>query len=466
MQLMMTANKKIVDLRSEISLELIQRYRFIPLQKKENVLQIGIVDATDRQTVDALQFYTGLTIQPITISEDQLNLFIEKNIREQNKVKHLILPKELTLENNLQVIQENPVNYDEPLIKFVDELLQHAIQQATSDIHIEPYETSCRIRYRQDGLLREITEIPIQLASRLVTRLKVMAKLDITERRLPQDGRIQRNGIDIRFNSCPTLFGEKMVLRLLDASKVSLDIDSLGLNDLQKQIFLQKISQPQGLILVTGPTGSGKTVTLYSALNYLNQPEKNILTVENPVEIQLKGINQVNINPKIGLDFSNTLRTFLRQDPDIIMVGEIRDQETAAIAIQAAQTGHLVFATLHTNHALETLNRLQSMGIAPHQLASSISLIIAQRLVRKLCLQCNIQMPCGDCIDGFKNRVGIYEFLPITTPLSELIEQSASTHILMEQMKREGFVTLRESGLEKIRQGITSLTELNRIISP
>ena len=463
-------NHKTIDFN--INIDLIQRYRFIPLKIENNILNIGVSDPTDRHAFDAISFHTGYITQPVIILEEQLAEYIEKNFSETAINKNLIIPKELSLEITQASIQENPVNYDEPLIRFVDHMILHAIQQAASDIHIEPYETNSRIRYRQDGMLFEITQIPAQLASRLITRLKVLARLDITERRLPQDGRLQIHNIDIRINSCPTLFGEKIVLRLLNSKNNSLEINDLGFSELQKNIFLKKISQPQGLILVTGPTGSGKTVTLYTALNYLNTSEKNILTVEDPVEIQLNGINQVNINPKIGLDFSNTLRTFLRQDPDIIMVGEIRDHETAKIAVQAAQTGHLVLSTLHTNSAIETLSRLQSMGIASYNIINSISLIIAQRLIRKLCDICKQPdtfstyfraIGCDHCLQGYQGRIGIYEFLPISDKIAGLILSEANSIILTEQAKQEGFITLRDAGFEKVTQGVTSLTELNRV---
>lgn len=339
-------------------------------------------------------------------------------------------------------------------IQLADQLIQHALTLSSSDIHIEPYEKNCRIRYRQDGLLQKIAEIPAHQASGLITRLKVMAKMDIAERRLPQDGRFQLEKIDVRMNTCPTLYGEKAVLRLLDTTNISLDIDSLGLHENQKKIFLKTITRPQGLILVTGPTGSGKTVTLYSALNFLNKIEKNISTVEDPVEIELPGINQVNINPKINLTFSQVLRTFLRQDPDIIMVGEIRDAETAKIAVQAAQTGHLVFSTLHTNSAIETLNRLQSLNIAPYNIIHSISLIISQRLIRK------------SSINGYLGRMAIFELLTLSDNLSELILQNANTATLLSQAKNEGFSTLYENGLKKVSEGLTTLTELHRVIQP
>lgn len=389
----------------------------------------------------------------------------QNTLAEAARYLELSLAKELDAEPI--VLKENSTNYEEPLIRFVDIIIQNALQKSASDIHIEPYKTICRIRYRQDGILYEIAEIPGKLASRLVTRLKVMAQLDISERRLPQDGHFQitqAGVIDVRINTCPTLFGEKVVLRLLDARKTSMEINSLGFTADQKKIFLEKISQPQGLILVTGPTGSGKTMTLYSALRHLNISEKNISTVEDPVEIQLAGINQVNINPKIGLHFATALRTFLRQDPDILMVGEIRDPETAEIAIQAAQTGHLVLSTVHTNSALETLARLQSMGIAPYHLSRSISLIISQRLIRKLCQHCRHAQACEHCLDGYQGRVGIYEFLPMTEAIAQLILSGAATQTISAQLQGQGFLSLRQIAMEKVKLGITSLSEINRVL--
>lgn len=374
-------------------------------------------------------------------------------------------------DDSLVFIKEESVNYDEPLIKFTDNVLNHAIQQSASDVHIEPYEDNCRIRYRLDGLLREIAEIPSQLATRLVARLKILAKLDISERRLPQDGRFQFYQHDIRINSCPTLFGEKVVLRILNTGQSTYNIASLGFLDSQLTLFKEKISQPQGLILVTGPTGSGKTNTLYTALDYLNTPEKNISTVEDPIEIQLKGINQINIHPKIGLNFATILRSLLRQDPDIIMVGEIRDEETAGIAIQAAQTGHLVFSTLHTNSAADTFTRLKSMNIPEYNLANSISLIIAQRLIRKLCDYCKLPdnlssedinslglitpqteitifraNNCEHCINGYHTRTAIYELMT------------------MNEYKTHNFISLRQSATNKVIQGISSIAEINRVL--
>ena len=467
--------------------EWIKRYRIIPLKKINNTLQVALSDPTDRQVLDILTFHTGLILFPFLVSEEKLDQFINHhfNNAHTNRILELSLLKELVPEDNSTAIQEQSIHYNEPVIRFVDHMIEHALQQSASDIHIEPYENNCRIRYRQDGILYKTTEIPINLATRLATRLKVMAKLDISERRLPQDGRFQLHHVDIRINICPTLFGEKIVLRLLDIKKASLAINELGLSDQQYRIFLNGISQSQGLILVTGPTGSGKTITLYSALHYLNTPEKNISTVEDPVEIQLNGINQININSKINLHFSTILRTLLRQDPDIMMVGEIRDSETADIAIQAAQTGHLVLSTLHTNSAIEAISRLQSMNIVPYNMISSITFIIAQRLIRKLCIHCkqpdaisdtliknivnhdNVQtfrsVGCANCFNGYQGRTGIYEILVMTDNLAHLILKKTDSITLLTEAKKEGYITLREHGLQKVAQGLTSLVEINRV---
>jgi type IV pilus assembly protein PilB len=474
-----------------LSSDLILQYRIIPLEKINNILHIGTSDPTDQQTLDAIAFHTGFNVMPVLLLEDQVINFIETQFsqRDINKNLQLNLLKQISVDQDNYLIQDNTIHYDEPLVKFVDNIIQHAFQQNVSDIHIEPHETVCRIRYRQHGVLHLANEFPLPFAARIITRLKVMARLDISERRLPQDGRFQLDNIDIRINTCPTLFGEKVVLRLLNSNQISLELDQLGLSMQQKNLLIKTISQPQGMILVTGPTGSGKTITLYSVLKYLNQSEKNISTVEDPIEIRLFGINQVNINPKIGLDFSTVSRTFLRQDPDIIMVGEIRDTETAGIAIQAAQTGHLVLSTLHTNSAVETITRLQAMGVLSYHVACSISLIIAQRLIRKLCDYCKqpetipdslyplfaekkrlhvttIYRPvgCSHCFHGYINRTAVYEFLPISETISKLIIAGADIHTLTQQAQHEGFITLKESMLEKVLEATTSLAEIHRVL--
>lgn len=473
---------------SVIKPEIIYRYRVIPLNTEQNSLYLGITDPTDQTVISAIGFQTGLRIRPMLVAEVMLDEIINTYCRPNILYSQLetALSKMVPIEEQESHL-ENIEQSDEPVIEFVDRLINDAVDKNISDIHIEQYEHHSRIRFRRDGLLYEAAIIPPHLAARVTTRLKIMAHLNIAERRLPQDGRIRLKQeskiaspkIDIRINACPTLYGEKIVLRILNANYVNLNIDSLGLTQAQKKLFLAKLSQPQGLILVTGPTGSGKTLTLYSALNYLNRIEKNISTVEDPVEIELPGINQVNINTKIGLDFASILRTFLRQDPDIIMVGEIRDPETANIAMQAAQTGHLVLSTMHTNSAAETITRLQSLGIAAYHLISSVALIIAQRLVRKLCKNCkqpeilpaectpfNISyrpIGCEYCCGGYQGRIGIFELIPVTEKIAHVILSGANVHEILDQAKREKCTFLWDAGTEKVRDGITSLSELIKV---
>ena len=365
---------------------------------------------------------------------------------------------------------------DTTIIEYVNKLIRDAVHIGASDIHFEPYEKSYRIRYRQDGILYEIDSPSLQLATRLSTRIKILARLDIAERRIPQDGGFQLNltqdtfwtstpeqTIDCRVSTCPTLFGEKVVLRLLDPNHTPLDIDTLGFEEMQKSVFLKAIRKPQGLILVTGPTGSGKTVSLYTALHLLNTPSINISTCEDPVEIYLPGINQVHVNPKAGLTFDTVLRSFLRQDPDILMVGEMRDLETATLAVQAAETGHLVLSTLHANNAASSIMRLSNMGVPAHQLASSISLIVAQRLARRLCTH-GCTHGCQYCQKGYKGRVGIYECMPITPAIRQLMLELAPASEIQKQACTEGMWTLSMSALHKVQQGITSMTEINRVL--
>jgi type IV pilus assembly protein PilB len=381
-------------------------------------------------------------------------------------------------------------------VRFVNKVMLDGIKKGASDIHFEPYEKYFRVRFRQDGVLSEIARPPVQLAVKVVARLKVMARLDIAERRIPQDGRIKmrlskNRAIDFRVNTCPTLFGEKVVLRILDSSSIGLGIDVLGYEEVQKQAYLEQLAKPYGMILVTGPTGSGKTVSLYTGLNILNTADRNISTAEDPAEINLPGINQVNVNPKVGLTFASALKAFLRQDPDVIMVGEIRDMETGEIAIKAAQTGHLVLSTLHTNDAPQTLSRMVNMGIAPYNIASSVELIIAQRLARRLCNNCKqvkdiphqtlidegfnpdevktlkIYGPspdgCDQCNGGYKGRVGIYQVMPISDTMRRIIMEGGNAIQLADQAQKEGINDLRQSGLVKVRAGLTSLEEINRV---
>jgi type IV pilus assembly protein PilB len=384
---------------------------------------------------------------------------------------------------------------DAPIVRFVNKLLLDAIRRGASDIHFEPYEKMYRIRLRIDGVLKEVAQPPVQLAMKLSARLKVMSRLDIAERRVPQDGRIKMKlsktrAIDFRVSSCPTLYGEKIVCRILDPSSAMLGIDSLGYEPFQREIYLKNLAKPQGMILVTGPTGSGKTVSLYTGLNILNREDTNISTAEDPAEINLPGVNQVNVNNKVGLTFAAALRAFLRQDPDVVMVGEIRDLETAEIAIKAAQTGHLVLSTLHTNDAPQTLTRLVDMGVKPYAIATSVSLIIAQRLARRLCSQCKsiLDVPaeallkegfqeadvragikiyapkgCSSCSDGYKGRVGIYQVMPVTEALGRIIMEGGNAIDIGDQAAKEGVWDLRRAGLEKVRQGMTSLEEVNSV---
>ena len=450
---------------------LIQKYQVLPVKKNNNQLQLALADPSDASVLHTIRFYTTLNIKPMVAAHDQLTQVITEILATK---KYDCFAKE-----------------DASIIKFIDQILIDAIAKHASDIHFEPYEKFCRIRFRIDGLLYEITKTANSLSQGFSSRLKIMANLDIAEKRLPQDGRFtlklpNQQHQDCRLSICPTMCGEKLVIRLLNPSNTTLHIKHLGLNEQERQLFLKYIQKPQGLILVTGPTGSGKTVTLYTALNILNQTKKNISTVEDPVEINLLGVNQVEINHKIGLDFATVLRALLRQDPDIIMLGEIRDLETAEIAVKAAHTGHLVLATLHTNSAIATLTRLLNMGIPAFNLATAISLIIAQRLIRKLCIHCKQpqDLPakilaantlnentivytapgCKHCNRGYQKRVAIFEMLPITTTISDLIMQHCNISTIAKQIQALDFTTLHEAALNKVRLGITSLEEVQRIV--
>lgn len=403
---------------------------------------------------------------------------------------------ELSYEDeNVEESTEDLEHEETPIVHFVNKILLDAINSHSSDVHFEPYETMCRVRYRQDGILYEVVKPPKQLAASIVARIKVMASLDISEHRIPQDGRFKlrlggKRSIDFRVSTCPTMYGEKVVMRILDAESTPLVIDDLGMEDDQKRAYLSAIANSQGMILVTGPTGSGKTVSLYTALGILNTPQKNISTIEDPVEIYMRGVNQVQVNNKSGLTFASALRSFLRQDPDIVMVGEIRDLETAEIAVKASQTGHLVLSTLHTNSAPVTLARLSNMGVEAFNIASSVILVMAQRLVRKLCDNCKqpaeydeemllkqgftadeitdltLYEPgdCPNCVGGYKGRVGIYEVMPISSDMMHIIMNKGTSLDLENQAKKEGINNLRQSGLLKVRKGVTSLQELNRVI--
>ena len=482
--------------------KLIRKHHALPLLKKGNRLFVAVSDPSNLTAVDEIKFHTGLTVETIIAEEDKLSAAIEKFL-ESNDQSLDMGDTDLDDLDDLEIEadpdsknedDENDGAEEAPIIRFVNKVLLDAVKKGASDIHFEPYEKSYRVRFRADGILKEHTAPPISLAGKLAARIKVMSRLDISERRKPQDGRIKlklskTRAIDFRVSTLPTLFGEKIVLRLLDASAAKLGIDVLGYEEDQKKLFMDALDQPQGMILVTGPTGSGKTVSLYTGLNILNTPQRNISTAEDPVEINLEGINQVNVNEKTGLDFSAALRAFLRQDPDIVMVGEIRDKETAEISVKAAQTGHLVLSTLHTNSAPETLTRLRNMGVPAFNIATSVSLIIAQRLVRRLCTHCKkpVQIPkgalieegfnadeiddltlytavgCDKCTEGYKGRVGIYEVVKITDKLSHIIMEEGNALEIAEVAKQEGFNNLRASGLLKAKHGLTSLEEVNRV---
>ncbi|PCJ40113.1 MAG: type IV-A pilus assembly ATPase PilB [Moraxellaceae bacterium] len=481
-----------------ISESLIRKHRALPLFKRGNRLFIAVSDPTNLQAIDEIKFNTGLTTETIVTEEDALQRAIEAFLDQQDTTFDDMGDADLDdldIEGGTPKEEEKDNEADDaPIVRFVNKILLDAIKSGASDIHFEPYEKAYRVRFRTDGILRETARPPVNLAAKLAARLKVMARLDISERRIPQDGRIKlklskTRAIDFRVNTLPTLFGEKVVLRILDPDSAKLGIDALGYEDVQKQLFLDALDQPQGMILVTGPTGSGKTVSLYTGLNILNTPERNISTAEDPVEINLEGINQVNVNPKVGFDFGLALRSFLRQDPDIVMVGEIRDLETGEIAIKAAQTGHLVLSTLHTNSAPETLTRLRNMGVPSFNIATSVSLIIAQRLARRLCKHCKTiadipnesllaegfaedeldslslykAVGCEKCSSGYKGRVGIYEVMKITDKIARIIMEEGNAIHIADAAREEGFNDLRASGLEKARQGVTSLEEVNRV---
>ena len=483
-----------------VSEKLIRQHHALPLWRRGNKLFVGVSDPTNHQAINDIQFSTGLNTEAILVEDDKLSEAIEKffdshasGLEDMADVDLDGLDIESADDNKNDAIAGQDAD-DAPVVRFVHKMLLDAIKSGSSDLHFEPYEKTYRVRMRTDGMLREVAKPPIQLASRIAARLKVMASLDISERRKPQDGRIKMRlskskSIDFRVNTLPTLWGEKVVIRILDPASAQMGIDALGYEPDQKDLYMAALKQPQGMILVTGPTGSGKTVSLYTGLNILNTVDINISTAEDPVEINMEGINQVNVNPKQGLDFAQALRSFLRQDPDVIMVGEIRDLETAEIAIKAAQTGHLVLSTLHTNSAAETLTRLHNMGIQGFNIATSVTLIIAQRLARKLCSHCKrpIEIPretllkegfpeerigsftiyepvgCDQCNGGYKGRVGIYEVVKNTKDLQRLIMAEGNSLEIDSQMRKDGFNDLRTSGLIKAMHGVTSLEEINRV---
>jgi type IV pilus assembly protein PilB len=487
-----------------VSEKLLTKHRVLPVFRRGKRLFLAVADPTNLHAIDEIKFQTGMGVEAVVVEDDKLQKAVDKAVEQADNQIPAFSDEEGMDLDSLEVTggDEGPDDKvtrddveDAPIVRFVNKLMLDAIRRGASDIHFEPYEKTYRVRFRMDGVLKEIAQPPVQLAGKLAARLKVMSRLDIAERRVPQDGRIKmrlskNRAIDFRVSSCPTLYGEKIVMRILDPSQAQLGIDALGYEPRQKDLYLKYLAKPQGMILVTGPTGSGKTVSLYTGLHILNREDTNISTAEDPSEINLPGVNQVNVNPKVGLTFAAAMRAFLRQDPDVIMVGEIRDLETAEIAIKAAQTGHLVLSTLHTNDAPQTLTRLIDMGVKPYAIATSVSLIIAQRLARRLCGHCKAPMDvprealvkegfqaadiesglrifapkgCGNCTDGYKGRVGIYQVMPVTDTIARIILAGGSAVDISDQSNKEGFWDLRRSGLEKVKSGLTSLEEINSV---
>jgi type IV pilus assembly protein PilB len=483
--------------------ELVRKHNALPLFKRGGRLFVGIADPTNTRALDEIKFHVNLTVEAILVDEDKIKRTIDQWLESADALADAVADSE-----GLEHLDHgggdddlagseagvDAKGDDTPVVKFVNKVLIDAIRRGASDIHFEPYETEYRVRLRIDGLLKQVAKVPVKLQARIAARLKVMAQLDIAEKRVPQDGRIKLNisktkQIDFRVSTLPTLFGEKIVLRILDASAAKLGIDKLGYEDDQKKLFQDAIKKPYGMVLVTGPTGSGKTVSLYTALNILNDDSRNISTVEDPVEIRVPGINQVQMNVKRGMTFAAALRSFLRQDPDVIMVGEIRDLETAEIAVKAAQTGHMVLSTLHTNDAPQTIARLMNMGVAPFNITSSVTLVIAQRLARRLhdCkreahlpehallaegftadeihagLKLYEAVGCPDCTEGYKGRTGIYQVMPMTDEIQSIILEGGNVQQLTEAAQRAGVRDLRQSALMKLRNGVTDLAEINRV---
>ena len=482
--------------------KIVRKFNALPLFKRGQRLFVALSDPTRIDAIDAIAFNSRLSIETVVVEEDKLKKRIENLYADSMQSFDSFSDSDLNVdfdEGKEEAETKLSDGVDEaPVVKFVNKMLVDAIRMGASDLHFEPYEKTFRVRFRVDGVMQKMASPPVQLASKIAARLKVMSQMDISERRIPQDGRIKLKiskdkAIDFRVNSLPTLFGEKLVLRILDPSSAMLGIEALGYEPDQKEMFLEALHKPQGMLLITGPTGSGKTVSLYTGINILNTGETNISTAEDPVEINLEGINQVNVNPKVGLTFANALKSFLRQDPDIVMVGEIRDLETAEIAIKAAQTGHMVLSTLHTNSAPETLTRLRNMGVASFNIATSVNLVIAQRLARRLCKNCKkpINIPrqsllelgftdadldnpdniiyepvgCNECREGYKGRVGIYEVMKVSPDISRIIMEDGNAIDIKDAALRNGFRDLRRSGVLKVLQGVTSIQEMMRVTS-
>ncbi|KRA51633.1 type IV-A pilus assembly ATPase PilB [Pseudoxanthomonas sp. Root630] len=488
-----------------VSEELIQKHQVLPLFKRGAKLFVGTSNPTQTAALTEIQFHTNLAVEAVLVDEDQLRRTLEQWVNASSSLSSTFGGDDEEGLDNLEVGTDDDLGGndtgvdakgdDTPVVKFVNKVLIDAIKRGASDIHFEPYETDYRVRLRIDGILKQVAKAPVKLSQRIAARLKVMSQLDIAEKRVPQDGRIKLNlsktkQIDFRVSTLPTLFGEKIVLRILDGSAAKLGIDKLGYEPDQQKLFEDAIQKPYGMVLVTGPTGSGKTVSLYTALGILNDDMRNISTVEDPVEIRLPGVNQVQQNTKRGMTFAAALRSFLRQDPDIIMVGEIRDLETAEIAIKAAQTGHMVLSTLHTNDAPQTIARLMNMGIAPYNITSSVTLVIAQRLARRLCSKCKkpVELPhkallaegfteaevqagftlydavgCEECTEGYKGRTGIYQVMPMSEDIQAIVLEGGNAIQIASVAQRAGIRDLRQSALMKVRNGVTSLAEINRV---
>lgn len=485
-----------------VSDQIIRKYRALPLFRRGNRLFAAVSDPTDYRALDEIKFSSGLSTEAVLVPHDKLSALLAKVLaNSENQPLDEINDADLDAlvvqdeENDPGAGTSNIDVDDAPVVRYVNKLLLDAISKGASDLHFEPYEKRYRVRYRVDGILREMAAPPPGLANRLAARIKVLARLDIAERRVPQDGRIKlkvsRNrAVDLRVSTCPTLYGEKIVMRVLDGGNGLLTVDELGFNPAQRELFEHNLQKPYGMVLITGPTGSGKTMTLYAGLKELNQPGINISTAEDPVEIVMEGVNQVNVNVKAGLTFAAALRSFLRQDPDVILIGEIRDLETAEIAVKAAQTGHMVLATLHTNDAPQTITRLINMGVPSYNVAAALNLIMAQRLARRLCKVCKrpLELPrqtllkegfgeeeidagltiyeavgCDRCTDGYKGRIGIYQVMTISDDMRKLITREASDIEIAAQAKHEGIADLIQAGLDKVREGVTSLSEIHRI---
>ncbi|MBK8309444.1 MAG: type IV-A pilus assembly ATPase PilB [Gammaproteobacteria bacterium] len=495
---METCPKTLVDPK------LVEKHHTIPLFKRANRLYLAVSDPTNLHALDEIKFHTGISTEAILVDEGALMRVMQKFLKSAEEATGAVFTdldavglEDLDIEGGEPKDDAGDIKSDTddtPIVRFVNKVLLDAIRGGASDIHFEPYEKYYRIRYRTDGILHEVSKPPINLAPKLAARLKVMSQMDISERRMPQDGRIKMKlsktrAIDFRVNTLPTIFGEKVVMRILDPASAQLGIEALGFEPEQRELYMKSLFSPQGMMLFTGPTGSGKTVSMYTGLGILNTDERNISTAEDPVEINMAGINQVHVNARVGLTFAEALRSFLRQDPDVIMVGEVRDLATAEIAVKAAQTGHMVMSTLHTNSACETITRLLNMGVAPFNVATSVNLIIAQRLGRRLCTHCakelvlprelmleegfleselmgiNLKSPggCDKCLNGYKGRVGIYEVVPVTEELSEIIMAGGNAIELSRCARRQGYPDLRRAALIKAAKGLTSLEEVNRV---